>query len=76
MKDKTEANDKFRSSVGTFSFILIFRSKILVKSELLRKEVIQLQCFIYGEVPSSYFFDNFCTSLFQKWWNKLLFFST
>lgn len=37
MKDNTEANDKFCSSVGTGSFILIFRSKILVKYELLSK---------------------------------------
>lgn len=58
MKDDTEANDKFCSSAETFSFILIFRSKIFFKQqpELLSKEVIQLQHFIYGEVLSSYFF--------------------
>lgn len=58
MKDDTEANDKFCSSAETFSFILIFRSKIFFKQqpELLSKEVIQLQHFIYGEVLCSYFF--------------------
>lgn len=68
MKDGTEANDKFPSSVETFSFILIFRSKIFFEQqpELLSREVIQLQHFMYGVVHSSYFFDNFCTFLVQK----------
>lgn len=67
MKDNTEANDKFPSSVGLF-LSLIFRSKILFEQqpELLSWEVIQWQHFMYGEVPSSYFFDSFCTFLVQK----------
>lgn len=69
MKDDTEANDEFHSSVETFSFILIFRGKISLKQqpEPLSREVIQLQHFMYGEVHSSYFFDNFCTFLLQKY---------
>ena len=68
MEDDTEANDKFTSSVEIFSFILIFRSKIFFEqqSELLSQEVILWQHFMYGEVHSSYFFDNFCTFLVQK----------
>lgn len=68
MKDDTETNDKLHSSVETFSFILIFRGKIALEQqpEPLSREVIQLQHSMYGEVHSSYFFDNFCTFLLQK----------
>jgi len=68
MKDDTQAKDTFPSSVETFSFILIFRSRRFFEQqpELLRQEVILLQHFMYGVVHSSYFFDNFCTFLVQK----------